>query len=363
MLVVWVASSIWSLTQARTAAALQQGMAAHRSEVLDGMAATSLTDIWIAFQAPFVGLAGSLSGLFSWLSSLPMAITLLILMLLLVLIAYALRPHFQRMKSALKYTALFTFDFSVQWFLLGNAIVWYGFPCFVLLLAIMAYFFKHGHYLLGEGGEKPMAWLMGTAFALQLGVNLLLLFTTPLPNQQLGHIYNWPMILQLSQAGVDSEDVQRYFNPTKQQIVSLLNRYPNSKIYRVNTYTQYFIDNNDRRVLEDNQLTRFQKVVERIRNEADFIQVLKANGYRYILYDLNSASLDQTPDRSLTQKVKRLERILTQDPRVQLLITDNFVYDASAEAVRLPNGQTANARPALRGQVVYPGSLALFEIK
>ncbi|MEM1319731.1 MAG: hypothetical protein AAGG75_05705, partial [Bacteroidota bacterium] len=135
------------------------------------------------------------------------------------------------------------------------------------------------------------------------------------------------------------------------------------KIYCVNTYLGYHIDRNDRRIFYDNILGKFDEITRLLKDDSQFFNILKDNGFRYILYELSTPGIDQTPEQSLREKGLRLINLLIKSPKVKLVATDNYVKDSKAPLLLLPDGQTVQARPGLVGKVAYLGSFGLFEIQ
>jgi hypothetical protein len=136
-----------------------------------------------------------------------------------------------------------------------------------------------------------------------------------------------------------------------------------AKIYRVNTHYGYLIEQNDTRVFSDPTLEKFDEISSQYNDESMFFDQLKAQGYRYIFFDIKTGAMDQTPEQSLQKKFIRLANLLVSSNKVLLLLTDNYVADDNYPNARLPNGQRANARPALIGKTIYLGNIALFEIQ
>ncbi|MEO0874323.1 MAG: hypothetical protein AAFY48_06920, partial [Bacteroidota bacterium] len=203
---------------------------------------------------------------------------------------------------------------------------------------------------------------LGAVIGVQLLLNIAIVFTSSQPQQANEQIYNWPMVEYASRSDLNQEKALGLFDPTSPQIIKILNREEDALIYRINTYLQFHIDKNDRRVIEDNQLQRFAEIINAVKEPENFLDVLKANQVRYILYDINSPSLDQTPEQSLRQKCITLLNLLLQSPKAELILTDNYVEVPGAQVVRLPNGVQAAAQPGLMGKTVYQGRVALFRI-
>jgi hypothetical protein len=185
-----------------------------------------------------------------------------------------------------------------------------------------------------------------------------------MPGQPANKLFNWPMIEYVSQVNVSKDKAYSWFSRYYQAISKKVNSDPDARILRINTYLQYHLDNNNKRVLEDNQLNAFKRVADRLKNPAEFVEVLKTNGFKYIIYDINSPTIDETPEQSLRKKCREFLRIMLTHPDVEVLSTDNFVKDENAQSpIRLPNGQMVKAKAGVSGETVYRGNIILFGIK
>jgi len=141
-----------------------------------------------------------------------------------------------------------------------------------------------------------------------------------------------------------------------------MNQDIDTKIYRVGTYYNYHIAQNDQRVYEDNQLGLFEDFQKQSRNPREFLDFLKQNGFDYVLFDMNTAGLDNTPEQSLAKKANQFFGILDRSPNAQLVFTNNLV--------KAPEGQRSQigrlklpGRLALRGETIQAGTVALFELR
>lgn len=360
--ILWLGSCFWTLTEADNLSNHLAGMRADNVDVMDGLASNTITPLWELAQQPFSYLGGLLAPLLKPIGNIHDLALVPVLLLLLFGCSLLWRKRFTGVPNTLKFVLSIVFGFGVLWFLLGNAIVWYGFPLFAIIAGLSVFWAENPREFLGPRLGKASLPILQSLFGLQLLLNFAMAYSSPLTNQEPKFIYNWPMIEQLARNDWDGDDVLRYFNPVIPDLYDVLNRNRSAKIYRVNTFTNYHILDSDSRIFEDNQLSQFANTSAQLSNPQDFIQVLKTNGFRYILYDLNSASLDRTPERSLTQKCNQFLQLLRTSTGVQLKLSDNYVSAPNGPAIRLPNGQTANARQGVFGSTVFQGSWALFEI-
>jgi hypothetical protein len=76
---------------------------------------------------------------------------------------------------------------------------------------------------------------------------------------------------------------------------------------------------------------------------------------------MNTASLDRTPEKTLTEKTRRFTQMLFTSPKVRLIFTDNVVKGEPGETVPLGKHRIPG-RAGIRGETVYRGSYLLIEI-
>ncbi|PTM10702.1 MAG: hypothetical protein DA408_15365 [Bacteroidetes bacterium] len=364
--VFYLALCFWSLTEAPDTAAHIAARHAANQGNLSALSASS-QDFWLqlldACEQPFLLIGGSLAPVWKSLSELPPLVYFPLLLGMLLVIPRILRHRTRQWPAELVGLGAFCLAFGWYWLLLGNAITWYAMPLWVLLPVFLIYYFQQPELLFGKLWEKWSSVAFGGVIMMQIGLNIVILFSSSNAQQPPNILFNWPMIEYVSRMDSNYAKTLRAFDPTVQQIAQTINADQQAKVFRVNSYLQFHIDHNDQRVFEDNQLGRFAEMIRYLRNENDFFQVLKANGFRYLLYDINSPTLDQTPEQTLRKKCQKFLELIYQNPQqVTLVATDNYVEAPNTQPVRLPNGQLAAAKPELAGKTIYPGRIALFKI-
>jgi len=365
--ILYLAAAYWSLTEAGTS----EGHITSANNLLDSyiQQVSSGTDnsvmaLWQKLPQPFIYLGSKMTSLFAGIATLPAYLFIPLLMGFVFSLAWAVRKQAREWPLKMREAGIIFLAFLFLWMLLANSISWYALLPLVILPSWLVYFLEQAN----KKGAPERSVVLGTVISstllLQLLLNTSLLMTSTQPGQPAAQLYNWPMVQYLCSNDLDQVKTLNLFNPVSAQIVKQINQGRNSRVYRVNTYLQFHIDNNDTRVLEDNQLQKFDQITSLISNPNDFIRILKENDFEYVLYDLNTPSLDRTPELSLQAKCRHLLQVLLTSPEVELALTDNFVAaPAGSNPIRLPNGQTAVAQPGLQGQLVLPGSTALFRIK
>jgi hypothetical protein len=106
-------------------------------------------------------------------------------------------------------------------------------------------------------------------------------------------------------------------------------------IYRVGTFMSYYVNQNRARFYEDSLVTNFDTYLAGKDREAT-IDNLEKLGLRYILMDLNAATIDSDPRRDLTRRFEKLLDI-TRSNRLRLIATDSICLQLSLEFRSDPN--------------------------
>ncbi|MCU0820892.1 MAG: glycosyltransferase family 39 protein [Spirochaetes bacterium] len=91
--------------------------------------------------------------------------------------------------------------------------------------------------------------------------------------------------------------------PDYNKIVSIIEN-ESAKTFRIGTFIPYFVKNNDRLLFEDNQLDAFN-CIDSEQNDEETLDRLRKLGFKYIIFDLNTASIESNPEGSLHRKVNR----------------------------------------------------------
>lgn len=332
-------------------------MAAKHQSPFDGL----VSGPFLAIQQAFLGLMQPLQGLYAWLSGMSFTLVYALLLALAALSYWLMREQLSRLSPNLKGLLAFALSFGFFWLLLGSGIVWYAFPLFVGLGIVLVYFVHKPERLApGAAGFTRPFLTVGLGISLLLATVLNFMSTTEAEPEAGMRFQN--AFVKYAATSISKRDAQFEFNPIIVELRRIINEEPDSKVYRVGTYFNYYIQQNDRRVYEDNQLGLFENFQSQPGNAQAFLSFLKDNGFRYVLFDLNTASLDETPERSLAKKADDFYRLLTTSPNARLIFTDNLVEAPQDQHSRLGRMRLPG-KLALGGQTVYRGSFALFELQ
>jgi hypothetical protein len=317
-----------------------------------------VTGIWAALNKALLLAARPLTPLFEAASGMSFLAVFTALLLLGGLLGWLLKVRWEGSTEKLRYLLLFTIAFGGLWLLIGSGIAWYGFPMLVTLMICLVYGAQAG----GFEYKNVQSWATGAALTAYVLLSYALVFISSLqPPKNAGLIYQEPVLRSFGE-GLNASETLSSFKPYFGEAIDYINQNKEDKVYRVGTFFNYHIDYNDRRVLEDNQLGKYDEMTRALEGEEDtFIDVLKNEGFRYILFDMNTASLDRTPEKTLTEKTRRFSQMLFTSPKVRLIFTDNVVKGEPGETVPLGKHRIPG-RAGIRGETVYRGSYLLFEI-
>lgn len=273
---------------------------------------------------------------------------------------WASRPRLQQMPKGFKAFCSLLLACLFIWLLLGNGIPWYAFPALPLLPVLMTYYFDQPSRLYGASYQGVVHYFMACSFSLYLLMTLFLHFSLPGGGSRIEKFLHTPFMNYAGQKMTQQETLGK-FNAFYPQAIDMINHYPTNNVFRVGTYLSYHIYNNDRRVFENNQLGFYGRVMNQVRRPEDFLRILKENDFKFVLYDLKSAGIDKTPDKSLLKKNQEFINLLLNSNDARLVLTDNIVEDPTGGKIKVGEVSVAG-KSALIGNTLYPGTFALFEL-
>lgn len=103
----------------------------------------------------------------------------------------------------------------------------------------------------------------------------------------------------------------------------------NGKIYRIGTFLTYFISNNRDRYFEDNLIMSFMKYFYD-KNPDVTIDRMKKIWLKFLLVDLNAATIDKDPRHDLTDRFEALLSTMKSD-KLELIQTDSICLQIAIE--------------------------------
>lgn len=258
----------------------------------------------------------------------------------------------------------------VFWLILSSGIPWYGIIGFGLLPLLLAVFFFTNQNSIFQNSQI----IKGISFSfIFIWIFILLLFRlSPLlmgktQNPESTDFRNLFLNSSALYASGQITEIKAFntaFNLETRKIILELNKNKNTKILNVGTLFAFFIEENDKRIYNDNQLDYFSTLWTSSEfNKITTTRGLKQRGYDYILVDLEAHTLDVTPDQTLVKKMIELFNYLNENPYVELIATDRLLVHPQGDKQIMLNGNVVKAKYDVFGyEIIERGKTALFKI-
>ena len=230
----------------------------------------------------------------------------------LVFLLYVRKPKTENSLSLFHEILLAGGIYWILWSVFAEGVIWYGYGGFIFLLLLIMEII---HFLHNESW-KILGYLVRAGIILWL-LCALILRVANLPSYA---IFIDPVGLSYARGVIDEQGYLKQKIPTYLAILNIINSdidaHPRTppKIYRVGTFIKYFIHQNNRLVLDDNQLDVFMYIFQD-HDDQKTIARLKNAGFKYIIIDTNTASIDKTPGKTLTAKYQALMKFVQQNPK------------------------------------------------
>ena len=262
----------------------------------------------------------------------------------------------QKSKRIASYLLMLSITYAFFFLAFSSGIIWYGYLIFTLMLVGLMYFVekqKDSKELLkmiarSSVGILSIIWILMTLSSRisNLQVNL--------PAEHQGKAIISPDVYHYNTGLIKSisELQDKFIAPKFSDAMKRINDNQDAKILKIGTGLTYFIKQNHERVIYDNQLGLFSRIVNNYRNKYIISDFLKASGVQYLIIDLNTPSIDNTPEQTLTTKYRELLSYLSENDSLQLLCTDNITKESG----------TKNYSYSLFGETISRGSFAIYEI-
>lgn len=281
------------------------------------------------------------------------------LLLLFVLTGYLMFKFLQNRKSNTLITVGFLFfNYSFFWLVLSSGIIWYGFLMLALGFVILILMLKK------MKAREPFhyKWIMPT-FVSMCAIWFVMSFVLRIGNitpgthpSMMGKGPFHPILYDYS-SGVKSEkDVLDRLYPGFYDTMDIINSDSESKVYQIGTSFTYFVKNNHLRVQVDNQLGIYNALTKKYPDKDELVEVFKASGFKYIVLDYNTVTIDKTSNRSLSQKYSSFVNFVKDNQKVKLINTNRII-----EGIDPNTGETIRYY-GIFGKQLFPGSYAIFEL-
>jgi len=268
-------------------------------------------------------------------------ITFPMLLIIFVLSGFILNARLKETNLAIKATCFLMFLYCFFWWILGAGIVWYGILMIVMGLVFISTSMLQNKRTAIEYKLPRYAFFTTAAIWILMATTFRFSNYEPstLKESKLGAIHAASLVYGMGK--MNEEKIRNLLFAGYKPALDQINANNNTLVYRAGTFFHYFIEKNNERVMEDNQLAFFDMLSNRVPDKIELAKEFKKNGYAYLVMDLNVASIDLTPDKSLTKKAMKFFDFVENNPNIRLIATDRVI-----------NG----------GQVQKNGSFAVFKI-
>ena len=289
------------------------------------------------------------------------AITYAIVFLLFLLIFFLLTNRLKNASMGKQMLSYFFLMYGFLWLLLGTGVTWYGIfmlPLGLILIGIGALKTNQSSKFL-----KYTFLTLSTLWIISSTAYRFANYPLPLSPKKISEgfdqakyntsaIHQGPLMYGLGIA--DKSRLMELLFPQYEPVLRRINSNPEAKIYRIGTYFNYFIDRNNERVFQDNQLTNLDRYIKRFPNDKlRAVEAMKKNGYKYIILDMHVASIDRTPDASLRKKARDLGLFLVNNSGLKPIGTDRVVINREGQRVYGLSGQ----------EIIHKGTFIVYELQ
>lgn len=218
-----------------------------------------------------------------------------------------------------------TFLYGMWWAFLASGVVWYGILILLGVLGLAGYFFQ---YIQRESVKTILVYLILLLWVLPMSLYRLSMTTTStlaLIEDEKGLALLPKAVASIDQrqfmlykTGIlNADEAFQYMNQEYYAAQKVINANPGSKVYRIGTLLPYFIEKNNERILTDNQLDVFFEHYMPHKDKDAFTDSLKQGGFTYVVFDANTASIDQTKEKTLTRKVELFKQYAENNDRLR----------------------------------------------
>jgi len=245
--------------------------------------------------------------------------------------------------------------YAFYWYLFGSGIIWYGYILFILFYFLIALGLEKLEAKTDNSSLlKKIYIVLGFFWILIASVDRVSNIQPNVSAKELGKGIVNSTFMEFGSGNMSKEQAIEKLYPGIGKTLTQINSESNSKILRIGTSMSYFIRNNIERIQEDNQLGTFYTLYKKYPNKKQLVKVLKRSKFKYIIVDLNTASIDLTPEKTLTKKYNLLWQFISNNDRLILLATDNQI-------ITKVNGQDRVAFGVF-GQTYMQGRYAIFQL-
>ena len=240
------------------------------------------------------------------------------------------------------------------WLLLSGGILWYGF--LLLPLGLLLVFIDFDRQLLQSLPIRKLALGICVIWVLAATISRIsYLDYRSFEREHAGKSILNGNLFPYAVGLYDERQTLDFTSPYLSKALDKING-DNDYVYMVGTSFSFSIKNNVRRIFQDDLLSNYAWMVNIYEEKDLVIEALKASNFGYIVVDLNTPTLDRTPEKSLTQKYRLLLNFLYQNPYVSLISTDRIIEFVDSE------GNSQKIANVFGENIISRGSYAIYEI-
>ena len=250
---------------------------------------------------------GNLSGIVKYLR-LPWDLTmntfindsiLIIGFLFLAFLPLWLMPIIKKtqIKPESKILIIFTIVYYALWCWQGNGVPWYGIVMFLPFSLGVA-------NIIYINQPKWMRILLSSIVVISI-VSHLVLRSERCGNEN---------ITRYSGGQISADEFTKTLLPDYGIIASIIET-ESARTLRIGTFIPYFINNNDRLLFSDNQLDTFN-CIDNEQDDEVTLNRLQKLGFKYIIFDLNTATIESNLGGTLHQKVIRFAEFANRNLKI-----------------------------------------------
>lgn len=279
-----------------------------------------------------------------------------LLILLLSSLFFVLAKKSKRLQSNILFIIFIIYGFL--WLVLSGGILWYGFLIIPFTLLAIGYYTKINTpnrifktYVKTLILSSLVLWSLLSIIGRVSNIDHMVINST----EHVGKTLLNGSIFPYSVGIFNDYETLNYTAPNLAAALDRINS-DEALIFMIGTSYSFNIKNNINRIFKDNLLGTFYWLHRKYSNKNEIIEALKISDFKYIVVDLNTPTLDNTPEKSLTKKYMSLLSTLQNNPAVSLIATDRVVEFTDS------NGNNQRLANIFGSRLVTPGSYAIYQI-
>ena len=366
--VLFLIVSVISVNSFKAPFSLQQAIDSLQATAFTGAPAFEfLAPLLISMKKIVLNAGELLLPIYHYLTVQTLGFSFMLVMLSSVLFFLLFRNFWSSSDTNVRSLMALTFTILITWMILASGIFWYGMAGFALLALLTGLFANKAAVADYKFNTIFIGSVIACWFILILPFQFMPMRFTMAAKDPQGNYRGFidaPFGRYALGAASEKEVFRQFFQPAEQSIINTINNNRNARVLNVATFLTYHINDNDKRVITDNQLGVFEKMYAGVNGDKNaLIDEMKRKEIRYVLVSLYTPTLDMTPEQSLRKKYSNLMNALVNNPRATLLFTNRVVERPDGQMPYMVEGRQVRSMYHLAGmRVLNQGSVALFEI-